>query len=86
MVVEGDIFKFEFFFVAVLVDECGVQLSLVPQAEAVHLDLLGKIHMVRRDSLEYGFLCAPVDGKLLILLLVVQVVDLILRQSLLLDL
>ena len=85
MVVEGDVFKFEILLIAVLVDEGGIQLAFPLGAEALDLDLFGKRHPVCGDSLEYGFLGAPVDGELLVALVVIQVVNLFLRESLALD-
>ena len=82
MVVECDIFKLEFLLVTVLVDECGVKLSLPFRPEALDLDLLGEIHPVGRKSFESGFLGAPVDRQLLVPLVVVKVLKLALGKSL----
>ena len=82
MVVEGHIFKLEFLLIAVLVDEGRVKLSLSLRTEALHLDLLGEIHPVGRESFEYGFLGAPVDGQLLIALVLIQIFNLVLGKRL----
>ena len=46
MVVEGDVFKFEVFLISILVDECGIQLTLAPRTEALDFDLLGEVDRV----------------------------------------
>ena len=78
MVVECDIFKLEFLLVTVLVDECGVKLSLPFRTEALDLDLLGEIHPVSGKSFEYGFLGTPVDRQLLVPLVIVKILKLVL--------
>ena len=87
MAVEGHITQFELLFVFVLVDEGGLQFAFVAEVELLDFYLLGEIDAVDRHSLVYGLLRAPVDRKLLVLLLlvVIQVVDLIFGERLLLN-
>ena len=73
--VEGDVFEVEFLFVVFLAGEGGLELAFAAGAEALDLDLLGEIHVVAAQELEDGFLGAPVDGELLVALVVLQVVD-----------
>ena len=85
MTVEDHVLKLEIFLMLILVDECSFKLSLFPEVELLHLYLLGEIHAVLRHSLEYGLLRAPVDGELLVPLLLLQIVDLVLRKRLFLN-
>ena len=85
MAVEDHIFEFEILLVFILVDECRFKLSFLAYIELLYLDLLGEDDAVLRHSLEYGLLCAPVDGKLLVSLLLLEIVYLIFGKSLLLD-
>ena len=77
MTVEYHILKFEILLVLILVDECCLEFALLSYIELLHFDLLGEINPVLRHSLEDGFLCTPVDGELLVLLVVVEVFDLV---------
>ena len=74
MTVEHHVLKLEFFLVFVLVDEGCFELSLLPYIEFFHLDLLCKIHSVLGHPLEDRLLCTPVDGELLVLLVIVEIV------------
>ena len=85
MAVEYHIFKFEILFVFVLVDESGLQFAFLADIEFLHLDLLGEYDAVLGHSLEDGLFRTPVDRELLVSLLLLEIVDLILRKSLLLD-
>ena len=76
MAVEGHVLKFIFLFEAVLVRERGHQFAFAAHAEIVDLDLVGEIDAVLRDHLVHGFLGAPVDGELLVALLLVDFLDL----------
>ena len=86
MPVEGDVFELQLLFVAVLVDERGLELAFASRAEPLDLDLLREVDMVLGHFLENGLLCAPVYGQLLVLLLpvVLEVVDLVLGEGFLL--
>ena len=65
-------------------DESGLKFTFLAEIELLYLDLLGEINPVLRHSLVDSFFCAPVDCELLILLFVVEIVNLVLRKSLLL--
>ena len=75
--VEDHVFKLEVLFVFVLVDECGLEFAFLSYVELLHLDLFGEVNAVLGHSLEDGLLRAPVDGELLVLLVVIKVFDLI---------
>ena len=79
MTVEYHIFKFEILLEFILVDEGGFKFTFLAEIELLNLDLLGKIHTVLRHSLVDRLLRAPVDCELLVLLLVIEIVDLVLR-------
>ena len=78
MAVEDHVFQFELLFVLVLVDEGGLKFTFLPYVEFLNFDLLCKVHSVLGHSFEDRFLRAPIDGELLVLLVVVQVLYLIL--------
>ena len=81
---ENYVFELKILLVLILVDECRLKLSLLAYIELLDLDLLGKDHTVLRHPLEDGLLGTPVDRELLVSLLLFEIVDLILRESLLL--
>ena len=85
MTVEGHILELELLFEAVLVDESGIQLSLTFEAEIVNFYLLCKIDIVLGHFFEHCFLGAPVDGQLLVPLVLIQVFDFVFGKSFLLD-
>ena len=78
MSVKDHVFKLEFLFVFVLVDECSFKLTFLPYVELLDLDLLSINDAVLRHSLEDRLLCTPVDCELLVPLVLLQVVDLVL--------
>ena len=80
MAVERDVLEVEFFLV-VLVDKGGFQFPFAAGTEALDLDLLGKIEVVYGEKLEDRFLGAPVDGELLVALVVLEVFDLLFGQG-----
>ena len=84
MAVKHHVFEFEILFVLVFMDEGCLELSFLAQVELLYLDLLREIHSVLRHPLEDGLFGAPVDRELLVLLLVMQIVDFVLREGLLL--
>ena len=83
MTVEDHVFEFEILFIFILMDEGCLKFTFLSYIELLHLDLLGEVHAVLGHSLEDGLLCTPVDGKLLVLLVVIKVLDLIFGKSLL---
>ena len=85
MAVEGHVAELQIVLVTVIVGEGGGQVAFVVETETVNLDLLGKIHSVVRSQLVDCFLGAPVDGQLLVLAVVVEIIDFILGEGLLLD-
>ena len=46
MSVEDHVFKVEFLFMLVLVDECSFKLTFLPYVELLDLDLLSKVDSV----------------------------------------
>ena len=63
-------------------DEGGLQLALIAGGETLHLYLPREVHTVAGHALVDGFLCAPVDGQLLVGVVVREVVLLILGEGL----
>ena len=74
MTVEGDVTEGEFLLLVPAVHEGGVKLSLPARAEPFYLYLLREVHVITAEEFEDGFLGAPVNGKLLVAAVVVQVV------------
>ena len=64
-------------------DERRFQFSLAAHAETLHLDLLGEVYIVMRQSFENRLFGAPVHGQLLVPAVVVQVLDFLLGKGLL---
>ena len=78
MAVEGNVLKFKVFLITVFVDECCLKFAFSAGTETLYFYLLCKIYAVSGNSLEDGFLCAPVDCELLVAAIVLKVVDLVL--------
>ena len=83
MAVEDHVLKFKVLLVFILVDEGSLEFAFLAHIELLHLYLLGEVHAVLRHPLEYSLLGAPVYGQLFVSLLLLEVVDLVLRKSLL---
>ena len=83
--VEDHVFQLELLLVLVLVDEGSLKFTLLADVELLHLDLFREVHPVLGHSLEEGLFGAPVDGELLVPLVLLQIVDLVFREGLLLD-
>ena len=47
MTVEGNILKFEFVLITILMDECSLKFAFSPRMETLDFDLLCKIHVVK---------------------------------------
>ena len=84
MAVEDHVFELEILLVLIFVDEGCLKFTLLSYIELLDLYLLGKVNAVLGHSLEDGFLSAPLDRELLVPLVLLQVIDLILREGLLL--
>ena len=84
MTVKDHIFKLKILLMLVLMDECRLEFAFLPYVELLDLYLFSKGHSILRHSLEDGFLGAPVNSKLFVSLILLQIVDLVLRESLLL--
>ena len=78
MAVEDLVVELESLFLTVLVDESGLQLAFVAGGKALHFYLSGEVHTATGHALVDGFLGAPVDGQLLVGVVVREVVLLVL--------
>ena len=82
MPVEYHVLRFELLLVSVLVDEPRIQLSLLLRGEPVDFYLFGKVHLVLGHPFEDGFLRAPLDCKLFVPSVLVDVLYLLLGKRL----
>ena len=85
MPVEKDITELEFFFMSVLVGKGGFQFAFSLESEFFHFDLFRKVDPVLGHPFVYGFFCAPIDGQLLVLLVVIQIFYLFFGEGFLFD-
>ena len=78
MAVKSHVLQIKLFLVSVFIDKGCFELAFAPRAEALDFNLLGEIQVVDGQSFEYRFLGAPIDGELLVPLVVFEVFNLVL--------